>query len=353
MFVHYVLAGALTLAGLLSPLLPAGSATAAAQNSTAPKGTAVQSDAEDAHRGPHGHHRHARHHGHGRAHGRHEHARGRRQSTGRTPARSGGRTFARPAHPARPARPAHGRRVTPGRLFQGPAFDTCQAPDVATMDSWLAQSPYRAAGIYFGGRARACRSQTNLTRTWVRHTTTAGWSLLPIYVGSQSPCVDGTNKNPYRIDTTAPGAQGTSEGKDAVAAAQALGLLPGSPLYLDMEAYDIGDAACAAATLAYVQSWDRQVAADGYVTGFYSSADSGIRHMDDARKAGYGNLPDVLWYARWGTPAGLADEPCIADGAWTPHARIHQYTGNTTESHGGHSLTIDRNTVDAPVAVVG
>ncbi|MCL2554466.1 MAG: DUF1906 domain-containing protein [Actinomycetia bacterium] len=247
----------------------------------------------------------------------------------------------------------HHPRTAAARIFQGDGFDTCQAPDLATMDAWRAHSSYRAAGIYFGGRARACSSQRNLTPDWVRQTTGAGWNLLPIYVGSQAPCVEGSNKNPYRIDSSAPSSEGTSEGKDAVGAAQALGIQPGSPLYLDMEAYDISDSACKATTLAYVQAWDRQVHASGYVTGFYSSADSGVQHMDEARAAGKGDLPDVLWYGRWGVTPNVTSDPAISDAAWTPHARIHQYDGSITESHGGMSLNVDRNLVDAPVAVVG
>lgn len=237
-------------------------------------------------------------------------------------------------------------------IFSGRAFDTCQAPDLATMRAWRAHSSYRGAGIYFGGRARACTSQAHLTPDWVAETTEAGWSLLPIYVGSQAPCVTGKNKNPYKIDTHAPAAQGTSEGEDAVRAALALGLAPGSALYLDMESYTYTNTSCADATLAYVRAWTRQVHTEGFLSGFYSSADSGVRHMETARRAGTADLPDVIWYARWGVSATLTDEPVLASSAWTPHARIHQYTGSVTESHGGKKLTIDRDLVDAPVAVV-
>nr|WSX78243.1 DUF1906 domain-containing protein [Streptomyces sp. NBC_00899] len=238
------------------------------------------------------------------------------------------------------------------RIFQGRGFDTCQAPDLATMQAWRASSAYGAVGIYFGGRARACSSQLHLTSDWVRQTTDDGWSLLPIYVGSQSPCVNGTNKNPYRIDPATAGAQGGTEGSDAVSSAKALGLGEGSALYLDMEAYDLGDADCAAATLTFLRNWDRQVRAAGYLAGFYSSADSGIKHIETARRAGVADLPDAVWYARWGVSATLTDEPVLSDGAWASDARIHQYTGSVTESYGGKKLTIDRDLVDAPVAVI-
>src|SRR5438477_442321 len=43
-------------------------------------------------------------------------------------------------------------------LYSGPGFDTCSAPSLASMQSWLA-SPYRAIGIYLGGWVTRLRSQ--------------------------------------------------------------------------------------------------------------------------------------------------------------------------------------------------
>ena len=51
-------------------------------------------------------------------------------------------------------------------------------------------------------------------------------------------------------------------------------------------------------------------------------------------------------------PAGIYGEPSLPDDVWQPHRRMHQYVGDTRESHGGHALDIDRDLVDAPVAVV-
>lgn len=286
-FIRYILAGTLTLTGLLLSAVPAGAA-----GSDVPK------------------------------------------RSGLAPARSGADADA-------------------VRNFTGNGFDTCQAPDLATMAAWRAYSDYGAVGIYFGGRARACTSQAHLNPDWVRRTTASGWGLLPIYVGSQSPCVSGSNKNPYRIDTANPAGQGAEEGMDAVDRARALGLDPGSALYLDMEAYDTDDAACANATLTYIQAWDQRVGAAGYLSGFYSSAATGIRQMAEARDEGAVNLPDVLWYAHWGMSPTLTEEPSLDASTWNPHARIHQYQGAVSESHGGKTLDIDRDLVDAPVAVVG
>ena len=42
------------------------------------------------------------------------------------------------------------------------------------MTAWIKNSPFRAAGIYISGNSRACRTQANLTPTWVRNQLGAG-----------------------------------------------------------------------------------------------------------------------------------------------------------------------------------
>src|SRR5271166_2042568 len=51
-------------------------------------------------------------------------------------------------------------------MYTGPAFDTCTAPPLTTMQAWTA-SPYRAIGVYVGGQNRTCL-QPELTSSWVR-----------------------------------------------------------------------------------------------------------------------------------------------------------------------------------------
>ncbi|MFI9210669.1 DUF1906 domain-containing protein [Streptomyces sp. NPDC053253] len=236
----------------------------------------------------------------------------------------------------------------PAPRFAGKAFDTCEAPSLAVMKAWL-NSPYRAVGVYFGGRGRGCPTQKELSPAWVASAHAMGWRLLPLFVGSQAPCVYAAAKRPYAIGST-PWSQGIREAGDAVRAARALGIGTSSPLYLDIESYQVEDTSCAATTLSFVRSWNREVRRLGYLPGYYSSADTGIRHIEGQRKAGTLDLPSVMWFARWrGTPA-LYTETSLHPDAWTPHARIHQYVGNVAESYGGRRMVIDRNAVDAPVA---
>lgn len=235
--------------------------------------------------------------------------------------------------------------------FRGWAFDTCLTRSTDTMRRWR-QSKYGAVGVYFGGRGRACKRQPHLNHAWMRAVKGMGWRVLPLYVGSQSPCVVAKNKKNVRIGRQ-PWSQGKQEGRDAVRAAKAVGIQQDSPLYLDMEAYAYRDKSCANTTLSFVRSWDREVRRQGYVPGFYSSADSGVRHMEAARRAGVGDLPSVMWFARWRTKPHLYGEPSLSDNAWRPARRIHQYAGNVKERHGGRTLVIDRNLVHAPVARIG
>ncbi|MEU6978366.1 MULTISPECIES: DUF1906 domain-containing protein [unclassified Streptomyces] len=236
------------------------------------------------------------------------------------------------------------------RYFTGRAFDTCDAPSLAVMRAWRA-SPYRAVGVYFGGRGRGCRAQRQLTPGWVASVHGLGWRLLPLFVGSQAPCVLSEAKRRYAIGRT-PWTQGTREAGDAVRAARALGFDAASPLYLDMEAYRIGDAGCAATTLRFVRAWSREVRRHGYLPGFYSSAETGVRHLERERRAGTADLPSVMWFARWRGVPTLEAEAVLAAPAWQPHGRIHQYAGNVSETYGGRRLRIDRSLVDAPVARV-
>ncbi|MBB5934265.1 DUF1906 domain-containing protein [Streptomyces zagrosensis] len=218
------------------------------------------------------------------------------------------------------------------------------------MRAWRA-SPYRAVGVYYAGRGRHCKKQQHLDKGWLREAKQLGWRVLPVYVGSQSPCVIAKSKQPYRIKGSA-WAAGRQEARDAVQRAGGLGMLRGSALYLDMEAYRFRHHGCARTTLAFVRSWSREVRQRGYVPGFYSSANSGVRHLEQSRRAGERDLPEVMWFARWRVRPSLYGEKWLDRRAWHPHRRIHQYAGDVTEQHGGRKLTIDRNKMDAPVAII-
>ncbi|WP_234326999.1 glycoside hydrolase domain-containing protein [Streptomyces sp. NRRL WC-3742] len=234
-------------------------------------------------------------------------------------------------------------------VFTGKAFDTCTAPPAATMQAWHGTSPYGAAAVYIGGQNRGC-AQPNLTPSWVRTVHTAGWQLIPLYVGAQPPCQ--TSNNPERITAANAATLGTADGADAVTHAAALGMGAGSAIYLDMEAYNASDTACSAAVLTYVQAWDAALHSRGYFAGFYGFSKSSALAMSQAATTGAPGLPDALWYALYdGTADTTSGFPFPAD-QWSGARRGHQYAVNKQESYGGSSLTIDQNAWNAPVAVI-
>ena len=237
------------------------------------------------------------------------------------------------------------------RVFRGQAFDTCAAPSLGTLQAWKHSSPYGALGVYIGGRNRAC-AQSQLSAGWTRSANATGWGLLPLYVGLQAPCI--TSGRSARMSPGSAATQGGAEGRDAVNHARALDISPGSPIYLDMETYDRDSDSCTEAVFRYVAAWTHAVHSAGYLSGFYSSADSGIADLAwAAPRRRVAELPDVVWYARWDGRNDTSGYNALGSGEWVYHQRVHQFVGNTSESHGGVRINIDRNAVDAPVAVVG
>ena len=254
--------------------------------------------------------------------------------------------------PAQAANP-----VTPGN-FRGLGFDQCAAPSQAAMSAWVRSSPFRAAGIYISGNSRACRTQTNLTSTWVTNQLAAGWHLLPITLGPQASCSTRYPRYGWSIDpkisptTTnnyaAARGQGTLEAQRAVAAAKALGIVPGSTLFYDMESWNTSSsAACNWSTLWFLSSWSQELHTLGYASGVYSSASSGIKTLDNARVRP-GNkavLPDQIWIADWNKQANTYSSYIRSDG-WLPYRRAHQYQGGHNETWGGVRINIDRDYLD-------
>lgn len=241
--------------------------------------------------------------------------------------------------------------ITPGNMT-GYGFDQCEAPSQSAMTAWLKHSPFRAAGIYISGSLRYCQAQTNLTPTWVRTQLATGWRLLPIHLGAQASCTtrDRYQKNKISADSTnnfaAARSQGRYEANVATAAAQRLGIVAKSTLYYDLEAFNAGISSCKWSSLWFLHAWTRQLHRNGYVSGVYSSAASGIKILDDARVTAGSpfTMPDQIWIADWNNKADVNSTYIRSDG-W-PGRRLHQYQGGHRETWGGVTINIDRNYLD-------
>ena len=209
--------------------------------------------------------------------------------------------------------------------YRGRGFDACSAPSRRTMRAWRRHSPYRAIGIYIGGSDRAC-DQPNLSRAWVRREALAGWRFIPLYAGPQAAFGE----------LHAPRRQGMAAARDAVAQARRLGFGRHTPIYYDMEAYR---PRVRTAALRFLSAWTRQLHRLAYSSGVYSSSDSGIDDLSDARRV-YAR-PNVIYDALWNGSASTRDRNLRA-GQWHLK-RIHQYRGNVTQRFGGVRINIDQD----------
>jgi hypothetical protein len=240
------------------------------------------------------------------------------------------------------------RTAAVGRTtFTGYGFDTCGAPSLSTLGAWLA-SPYRAVGIYIGGVNRAC-PDGNLSASWVESATSGGWSLFPLYVGLQAPCVG--QKNLATIDPASAAAEGTAAASDAASRAAFFGLATGVPIYFDMEGYATNDSACSHVVDQFVSAWVNQLHALGYVAGIYGSAASTMRDMVSLASSG-APAPDQIDIGNWNGNASVYGDPYVPDSDWVHHQRIHQYRGGHTETWGGVKVDIDNDYLEGAVAGV-
>lgn len=236
--------------------------------------------------------------------------------------------------------------------FTGEAFDTCTAPSLATIQAWGA-SPYRGLAVYISGVTRSCR-QPELTAAWVAAVSALKWRLIPIHKGLQPPC--GGKPTDAKISPADAANQGVAAAGEAVTAAKALGILPGSAVYNDIENYSATDSAadrtCRTAVLTYLSGWTRRLHQLGYLSGVYANLSSGAPHLAGVYSSASYARPDAIWIARWDRNPALTGWSGIADAKWSVHQRAKQYRGDHDESYGGIALDVDNDRFDAPVATV-
>jgi photosystem II stability/assembly factor-like uncharacterized protein len=223
-------------------------------------------------------------------------------------------------------------------------FDTCDAPKLAAMRDWRANSPYMDMNIYIGGVNRGCPNY-GLTPAWVSSVLSQGWNLIPTWVGPQAPCTTSTDSLQFSSDPATARRQGAAEASAAVAAADELGLMPsgksGTIIYYDMEAYG-NDAGCQAAVESFLDGWVARLHATGNQAGAYgSSCASYISTWWTIAKR-----PDDIWagdstYSRYNAGATPWDLDCLDNDDWVNTQRIRQYAGDHWETYGKTRLRID------------
>lgn len=253
-----------------------------------------------------------------------------------------------PGASAEPATPVSYPAGAAATRYTGLAFDTCTAPSSTTMRAWL-DSPYRALGVYIGGINRGC-DQPRLTASWVTAVTKMRWRLIPIYMGRQAPCT--TRPHSTLITPSRARSQGESAATDAVTKAKALGMIPGSAIYADMEHYDPNNSSCRTTALRFLSGWTKELHRRGYAAGAYVHLNSGAKHLAAVYTSSTYARPDAIWIARWDLSSSLSGWSGVSTSRWAEHQRAKQYRGDHNERYGGVTLNIDNDRFDAPVASV-
>jgi hypothetical protein len=119
-----------------------------------------------------------------------------------------------------------------------------------------------------------------------------------------------------------------------------------------MEAYDNTKASCVTAVLTFLDAWTRQLNAEGYVSGVYSSADSAVIDLANHTKVAGHPLarPQAIWFALWDNASDLNGSPYLPAGLWPPARRSKQFAGSHWVKIRRIGLDIDRDLVDSAVA---
>jgi Domain of unknown function (DUF1906) len=191
-------------------------------------------------------------------------------------------------------------------------------------------------GVYIGGDDRAC-AQPYLSAWWINRVERMGWHVFPLYVGPQAPCVNAPGNLTFAASQAA--SQGTRAAADAAVQAASLRLPHGTPVIYDMEAYS----GCGGAVLRFIRAWDKKLRARGYGAAVYES----FSNVTDLIRARHSMTePDLIFYADWDGRA-TTNSPYMPSTMWAHHQRIHQYTGNTTQTWGGISISLDKDKLSA------
>ncbi|MGH3421751.1 MAG: DUF1906 domain-containing protein, partial [Streptosporangiaceae bacterium] len=224
-------------------------------------------------------------------------------------------------------------------------FDTCTAPSLAAMKAW--RTKYAAANIYIGGQEMAC-DYGNLSKSWVQAAEAMGWSLMPTFVGLQAPC----NSFSDEINASQAAAQGQAAANQAMSDASLFGMGKGTPIYFDMEAYNENNSGCVTAVLTFLDAWTRQLTSQGYVSGVYSSAASGVTDLQTISSVANHALaePQAIWFALWDNAQNLTGSPYMSAAVWPTASRSKQYAGAKVVTVGGYSIDIDSDLVNSAVA---
>ncbi len=235
--------------------------------------------------------------------------------------------------------------------YAGQAFDACDIPSLAQLNTWMSEGPYRAVNMYIGGIHRACKNSA-LNEAYINEIARIGWRLIPTWVGHQAPCT--TYRHPFSWDPEEAYQQGVENAIEAKERMAEYGLLDasggGGMVWLDLENFDTTNTACVAASREFVRGWTTKLQSYNILSGLYATSSN----LNWAQFYNIQPPPNSAWLAEWVRPyvfqpnASAYGLKHIADGYWYQQ-RVRQYTGGTNETWGNVTINIDRNVVDGHI----
>jgi len=239
-------------------------------------------------------------------------------------------------------------------------FDACSLPTVSQMQTWYTSSPYRVLGAYIGGVNFACSSGLSaFTPAYTASVLGQGWEIIPIWVGPQAPGSGCTSCSDFSTTPATATAQGVTEADSAVAAMQNLGMLQGSTIIYDMEAYSDTVTADVAATQAFIQGWDSELHAKGYLAAVYS----GHGEFDSWTPNLVTPAIDIIWFTYFFSDGVACGTTCqtvyptptstfdLSTTYWLNNHRARQTSSAFNSTYGSLTLNIDEDWVDAAFSV--
>jgi hypothetical protein len=239
-------------------------------------------------------------------------------------------------------------------------FDACSLPTVSQMQTWYTSSPYRVIGAYIGGDEFACSSGlSNFNTSWTSTILGLGFEIMPFWVGPQAPGNGSKFSNLMSTNTTTAYSQGVTEADSAIAAMNARGIGQGSPIIYDIEAYSYTVAADVAGTQAFIEGWDTELHAQGYIAGIYSSHPE----FDSWIPPDVSPAIDTIAFAYFFSTGVACGTQCqtvyptqtgsfdLSPNYWTNHHRDRQTSSSFNSTYGGVTINIDEDWTDAAMVV--
>ena len=235
-------------------------------------------------------------------------------------------------------------------------FDTACAPTSAQMQTLWSNSPWFNAGVYVGGANISCKSNANLTASWLNAVHSQGWQFVYFYVGLQATCTPAGKYYVMSSNTSTAQSQGGDAATDAVyILANPLGIpnsAAGTPITYDMEAYGQPSAGsgCQLAVNAFMKGWTSYLhTSPAQLSGYYGSTCSSNVNL----QASVSPVVDYIHGANYDSNPNPSVMSCVSSGNWVNNQRLKQYVANVSASNYGVNISVDYDCAHGPTSPSG